>query len=31
MTPLAFVHQASPTRVVFAPGGLARLGDEARG
>jgi maleylacetate reductase len=29
VTPLAFVHQASPTRVVFAPGGLSRLGDEA--
>ena len=29
MTPLAFVHQASPTRVLFAPGGLSRLGAEA--
>src|ERR1700724_952034 len=29
MTALAFVYQASPTRVVFARGGLSRLGDEA--
>ena len=29
MTALAFVYEASPTRVVFAPGGLSRLGDEA--
>jgi maleylacetate reductase len=29
VTPLAFVYQASPTRVLFAPGGLSRLGDEA--
>ncbi|SDR43719.1 hypothetical protein SAMN05444161_3978 [Rhizobiales bacterium GAS191] len=29
MTELAFVHQASPTGVVFEPGGLARLEAEA--
>jgi maleylacetate reductase len=29
MMALAFVYQASPTRVVFAPGGLSRLGAEA--
>jgi len=29
VTALAFVYEASPTRVVFAPGGLSRLGDEA--
>jgi maleylacetate reductase len=29
MTALAFVYQASPTRVVFAPGGLSLLGAEA--
>lgn len=29
MTALAFDYQASPTRVVFAPGGLSRLGAEA--
>jgi alcohol dehydrogenase class IV len=28
MMALAFVYQASPTRVVFAPGGLSRLGAE---
>jgi maleylacetate reductase len=29
VTALAFVHEASPTRVLFAPGSLSRLGDEA--
>jgi hypothetical protein len=29
VTALAFVYQASPTRVVFEPGGLSRLGDVA--
>jgi maleylacetate reductase len=29
MTAFAFVYEASPTRVVFAPGGLSRLGAEA--
>jgi hypothetical protein len=29
VTALAFIHQASPTRVVFASGSLARLGAEA--
>jgi maleylacetate reductase len=29
MTALSFVYQASPTRVIFAPGGLGRLETEA--
>jgi alcohol dehydrogenase class IV len=29
VTALAFIHQTSPTRVVFEPGGLSRIGAEA--